>query len=219
MSVESEFEGLRSLLFSIAYRMIGRVSVAEELVQETLLRLHDVERGGEKIQSERALGTTIVTRLAIDHLRREGHRREEYVGEWLPEPIVSDPHVEPDLHSELADSISMAVLVMLERLTPAERATLLLHDVFGFEFAEIAETIDKSEENVRQIAVRARRAAEGGRKRFRASRERQWEIADAFLRAAEDGDLDHLVDLLSADVMVVGDGGGKGGNPAQADDR
>ncbi|MEO1056586.1 MAG: RNA polymerase sigma factor SigJ [Actinomycetota bacterium] len=200
---------LRGLLFSIAYRMTGRVSIAEDLVQDTELRLLEVEQRGVEIRSRRALATTIVTRLAIDQLRREGHKREVYAGEWLPEPIVTEPDADPLEHAGLADSVSMAVLVVLERLNPAERAAFLLHDVFGLGYDEIAETLGKSEANVRQITARARKAIAAGRRRFSATRERSWEIAGAFLRASEVGDVDALVGLLAEDVVVVGDGGGK----------
>ncbi len=145
---------LRPLLFSIAYRMTGSVTEAEDLVQEAFLRIHDAEQRGTEIESRRAYACAVVTRLSIDHLRSARVRREQYVGEWLPEPIVSDRAADPAQRAELADSLSMAFLVLLERLSPPERAVFLLRDVFGYGYDEIAGLIGKSEVNCRQLAVR-----------------------------------------------------------------
>ena len=200
---------LRPLLFSIAYRMTGSVSEAEDLVQETFLRIHDAERRGAEIESRRAYACAVATRLAIDHLRSARVQREEYVGEWLPEPIVTDRAADPALHAELSDSLSMAFLVLLEKLSPSERAVFLLHDVFGFGFDEVAESIGKTEANCRQLAVRARKRIREGQPRFESSVEKRWALAEGFFAAVEAGDVDGLAEMLAADVVMYGDGGGK----------
>jgi RNA polymerase sigma-70 factor (ECF subfamily) len=151
----------------------------------------------------------VTTRLAINELQSARARRERYVGEWLPEPIVTDDHDDPARRAELADSLSLAMLVLLERLSPEQRAALLLHDVFGYGYAEIATIVDKSEANVRQITSRARRRVEEGRPRFRTTRERRDELADRFFAAVQHGDLAGLEAMLAADVVLTGDGGGK----------
>jgi RNA polymerase sigma-70 factor (ECF subfamily) len=206
---------LRPLLFSIAYRMTGSVTESEDLVQETYARMHDAERQGTEIHSRRAYSCAVVTRLAIDHLRSARVRREEYVGEWLPEPIVTDRSADPEQHAELSDSLSMAFLVLLERLTPAERAVLLLHDVFGYGFDEIAELIDKTEAACRQLAVRSREKVQQGKPRFETSVEKRWELAERFFAAVEAGDTAGLAEMLAEDVVLYGDGGGKA--PARRD--
>ncbi len=206
---------LRPLLFSIAYRMTGSVTDAEDLVQETYLRVRDAELQGTEIQSRRAYACAVVTRLSIDHLRSARVRREQYVGEWLPEPIVTEPVLDPQEHAELSDSLSMAFLVLLERLTPSERAVLLLRDVFGYGFDEIAELIGKTEANCRQLAVRSRDKVQEDRPRFEASVEKRWALAEMFFAAAERGDTDALEHLLASDVVMYGDGGGKA--PARQD--
>jgi RNA polymerase sigma factor (sigma-70 family) len=164
-------EELRPTAFAIGYRMLGSVAEAEDVVQEALLRLHEALERGERIESPRAYLATIATRLAIDQLRSARVRRETYVGEWLPEPLVTDSDFDPARQAELADSLSMAFLVLLESLSPEQRAALLLHDVFDYGYAEIAEIVGKSEDNARQLAARARRRVEEGRPRFEASRE------------------------------------------------
>lgn len=199
---------LRPLLFSIAYRMLGSVGDAEDLVQETLLRIHTAEGRGVVIQSRKAYASAIVTRLAIDQLRSSRVKREEYVGQWLPEPIVTDPRVDPAEHAEMADSLSMALLVLLESLSPAERAVFLLRDVFVYDFDEIADIIGKSPANARQIAVRARRAVDAKRPRFETSTKDKWDLAERFFRAVSDGDTEALIRMLSTDAMMYGDGGG-----------
>ena len=200
---------LRPLLFSIAYRMTGSVTDAEDLVQETYVRVHAAEQEGTLIESRRAYSCAVVTRLAIDYLRSARVRREEYVGEWLPEPIVTDPVLDPQKHAELSDSLSMAFLVLLERLTPPERAVLLLRDVFGFGFDEVAELIDKSEAACRQLAVRAREKVQEGKPRFETSVEKRWALAEKFFAAVENGDTEGLASMLAEEVVLYGDGGGK----------
>lgn len=200
---------LRPLLFSIAYRMTGSVTESEDLVQEAFLRIHDAEKSGTVIESRRAYACAVVTRLAIDHLRLARVQRETYVGEWLPEPIVTDRTADPAEHAELSDSLSMAFLVLLERLSPPERAVFLLHDVFGYRFDEIAKLIDKSAANCRQLAVRARRRVEEGQPRFESSVEKRWALAENFFAAIEGGDTDGLIEMLADDVVLHADGGGK----------
>jgi RNA polymerase sigma-70 factor (TIGR02957 family) len=199
-------EDLRSLSFSIAYRMLGTVQDAEDVVQEAMLRFHQ-QQGG--IESPRAFMTTITTRLAIDELRSARKRRERYTGEWLPEPILTDGEDDPARHAEMADSLSMAMLVLLENLSPEQRAVLLLRDVFDYDYEEIAPIVGKSEDNVRQLASRARKHVEAGRPRFTTSREQRDRLAQRFFAAAEDGDLAGLEALLAHDVVLTGDGGGK----------
>jgi len=200
---------LRPLLFSIAYRMTGSVSEAEDLVQETYVRVHAAEKEGTQIESRRAYACAVVSRLSIDYLRSARVRREQYVGEWLPEPIVTDPILDPQEHAELSDSLSMAFLVLLERLTPPERAVLLLRDVFGFGFDEVAQLIDKSEAACRQLAVRAREKVQEGKPRFETSVEKRWALAEKFFAAVEQGDTEGLADMLAEEVVLYGDGGGK----------
>jgi RNA polymerase sigma-70 factor (ECF subfamily) len=208
-AVAEAYVDLRPLLFSIAYRMLGSVSEAEDVVQEALLRVHQALDASERIQSPRAFVATITTRLAINELRSARARRETYVGEWLPEPIVTDGEDDPARHAETADSLSLAMLVLLESLSPEQRAVLLLHDVFDYGYPEIATIVGKSEDNVRQLASRARRHVEQGRPRFRTTREERDELARRFFEAAEDGDLAGLESLLAHDVQMTGDGGGK----------
>ena len=199
-------EELGPLLFSIAYRMVGSVAVAEELVQEAYLRMHAQEAD---VESPKAFLTTVLTRLAIDHLRSASVRREHYVGPWMPEPLVGDAAPDPADDAERADTLSIAFLVVLETLSPVERAVFLLHDVFDYGFDEIARIVERSVENCRQIAVRARRRVEEGAPRFEASPEKREELAERFFAALEGGDMDGLVDLLARDAAFVGDGGGK----------
>jgi RNA polymerase sigma-70 factor, ECF subfamily len=203
-------EDLRPLMFSIAYRMLSSVGDAEDVVQEAFLRYERAQAGGEKIESPKAYLSAVVTRLAIDHLRSARVRRERYVGQWLPEPLLTDEGAgDPAAHAEQADSLSMAFLLLLERLSPVERAVFLLHDVFGYGYDEIAPIVDKSEANCRQLATRARRHVEAEKPRFEASRRERDELAARFFAATSEGDIDGLVELLAADVVVYGDGGGK----------
>jgi RNA polymerase sigma-70 factor (TIGR02957 family) len=208
VSVEA-FEELRPRAFAIAYRMLGSVSEAEDVVQEAYLRLHRAEQGGERIESPRAYLSTVVTRLAIDGLRSARARRETYVGEWLPEPLLADPEADPARQAEVADTLSLAFLVLLESLSPEQRAVFLLREVFDYPYDRIAEIVGKSEANVRQLAVRARRHVEERRVRFDTSREQREQLAGRFFAAATEGDLPALEALLAEDVELHGDGGGK----------
>jgi RNA polymerase sigma-70 factor (TIGR02957 family) len=203
-------EELRPLLFSIAYRMLGSVGDAEDVVQEAYLRAERAEAQGADIASRKAFLTTVATRLAIDQLRSARARRETYVGPWLPEPLLTSTEPDAAEHAEMADSLSMSFLVLLETLTPVERAVFLLREVFEYGYDEIAEIVDKSEANCRQILTRARKRIDEGRPRFEADRRQQEELARRFLEAFEEGDVDGLVELLAADAVFVGDGGGKG---------
>ena len=200
---------LRPAAFAIAYRMLGSVSEAEDVVQEALLRVHRALDGGEQIASPRAFVATVTTRLAINELRSARVRRERYFGEWLPEPIITDGHDDPARHAETADSLSLAMLVLLESLSPEQRAVLLLHDVFDYGYPEIAAIVGKNEDNVRQLATRARRQVKQRRPRFQSTREQRDELARRFFAAAEQGDLTGLEALLAHDVELTGDGGGK----------
>jgi len=200
---------LRPASFAIAYRMLGTVTEAEDVVQEALLRLYRVINDGERIESPRAFLATVTTRLAIDELRSARKRRERYTGEWLPEPILTDGEDDPARHAEMADSLAMAVLVLLESLSPEQRAVLLLRDVFDYSYDEIASIVGKSEDNVRQLASRARRHVDAGRPRFTTSREQQEELTRKFFAAAQEGDLRALEVVLAHDVVLTGDGGGK----------
>jgi RNA polymerase sigma-70 factor (TIGR02957 family) len=208
MSIEA-YEELRPRAFAIAYRMLGSVAEAEDVVQEAFLRLHRAEQDGERIESQRAYLSTVVTRLAIDQLRSARARRETYVGEWLPEPVVTDLHEDPARHAEVADSLSLAFLVLLESLSPEQRAVFLLREVFDYPYDQIAAIVGKSEANTRQLATRARRHVDEGRVRFDASREQREQLADRFFAAAEQGDMVALEELLAEDVELHGDGGGK----------
>jgi RNA polymerase sigma-70 factor, ECF subfamily len=217
------FEGLRPLMFSIAYRMLGSVSEAEDVVQDAFLRYQGALDDGEEIESPKAYLSAVVTRLAIDQLRSARVRRERYVGQWLPEPLLTDDEEgDPAAQAEQADSLSMAFLLLLERLSPQERAVFLLHDVFAYRYDEIAAIVGKSEGNCRQLASRARRHVEAEKPRFEASRRERDELAARFFAAASEGDLDGLVEMLAADVVVYGDGGGKApqwGRPIVGADR
>jgi RNA polymerase sigma-70 factor (ECF subfamily) len=200
---DAAHEDLRPLLFSIAYRMLGSVAEAEDLVQESFIRY---QQAGTVAESPRAYLAAVTTRLAIDQLRSARARRETYPGQWLPEPIVEQT---PADDAEAADSLSMAFLVLLEQLSPVERAVFLLREVFGYDFDEIARAVSRSEANCRQILVRARTHVAERRPRFESSPEKRQELAQRFFAACRDGDLDALLGLLSADAAVYGDGGGK----------
>ncbi len=210
----SEFTEYRPLMFSIAYRMTGSVSDAEDIVQEAFLRLTQVLRDGAVISAPKAYLATATTRLAISHLRSARVRRESYVGAWLPEPLMAGSEPDPAERAELADSLSMAFLVLLESLSPTERAVFLLHEVFGYDYREIAGITGKAEPNCRQILARARHHIDEGRAglkgpRFDASREQRDEVARRFFAAAAGGDLAGLLETLAPDVVMIGDGGGK----------
>ena len=202
-------EELRPAAFAICYRMLGSVAEAEDVVQEALVRLHTALERDERIESPRAYLATVATRLSIDVLRSARVRRESYVGEWLPEPLVTDSSEDPARHAEMADSLSLAFLVLLESLSPEQRAVFLLHDVFDYGYGEVAEIVGKSEANARQLAARARRHVEEQKPRFEASREERDELAHRFFAAAQEGDVAGLEALLADDVVLHGDGGGK----------
>ena len=206
MTRTEEFEELRPLLFAIAYRILGSVSEAEDAVQETWLR---DEASPTPHRSTKAFLSAVVTRISIDVLRSARFRREEYVGPWFPEPLLTDPYEDPARSAELADSVSMAALLLLERLSPLERAVFVLREVFGFGFQEIASVVGRSEAACRQLAVRARRHMDAGRPRFEADRREREELAERFFDAFREGAVDRLRELLAADVHMVGDGGGK----------
>ncbi|MGH3040564.1 MAG: RNA polymerase sigma-70 factor [Gaiellaceae bacterium] len=200
---------LRPPAFAIAYRMLGSVSEAEDVVQEGLLRLHRTLESGERVESPRAYVATVVTRLAIDQLRSARVRRETYTGEWLPEPLVVAGEGDPAWEAELADSLSFAFLVVLESLSPEQRAAFLLREVFDYPYDRIAEIVGKSEDNVRQLTARARRHVEERRPRYESSPEQRDELAERFFAAAREGEFDKLEALLAEDVVLHGDGGGK----------
>jgi RNA polymerase sigma-70 factor (ECF subfamily) len=200
---------LRPRAFGIAYRMLGSVTEAEDVVQEALLRLHGVLEAGEEIRVPEAYLATVVTRLGINRLRSAQMQRETYFGEWLPEPVVTGDLNDPAAHAEMSDSLSLAFLVLLERLSPEQRAVFLLREVFDYGYDAIAEIVGKSEAACRQLAVRARRHIEEERPRFEASRRDQDELARRFMTAAQAGDMDGLEALLAHDVALHGDGGGK----------
>ena len=207
--MDLDLDGLRPLMFSIAYRMTGSVGDAEDIVQEAVIRTYRAASQGTLVESPKAFVTTTTTRLAIDHLRSARVRRESYVGTWLPEPLVTDPAPGPAERAEMSDSLSLAFLVLLESLSPVERAVFLLREVFGYGYAEIAEAVGKSEPNCRQIFTRARRHIDEGRPRFEASRQEGTELTDRFLAAVSGGDLEGFIEQLAPDVVMYGDGGGK----------
>ena len=208
--MDETYTELRPLMFSIAYRMLGSASEAEDIVQEAFLRFHRETQQGTEVEEPKAFLSTVTTRLSIDHLRSARVRRERYVGTWLPEPLVTETEPDAARHAETADSLSMGFLMLLENLTPVERAVFLLHEVFGYDYGEIAEVVGKSEDNCRQIAVRARRHVQDGQPRFEASREQREALAQRFFEAAGAGDQEGLLGLLAADVVAYADGGGKG---------
>src|SRR6266571_2195085 len=187
---------LRPLLFSIAYRMLGSVAEAEDVVQEAYLRWHRALTAGTEVQSPKAYLAAVTTRLAIDQLRARKSRREAYLGPWLPEPLVAETEADVAQHAEMAESLSMAFLVLLESLSPVERAVFLLREVFEYGYDEIAAVVGKSAENCRQLVVRARRQIEAKKPRFEASRTRRENLAQRFFAAAERGDTEGLINLL-----------------------
>ena len=206
MTRAEEFEELRPLLFSIAYRILGSVGEAEDAVQETWLRW---QASPAQPASVKAFLSAVVTRISIDVLRSARVRRETYVGPWFPEPLLSDPYEDPERSAELADSVSMAALLLLERLSPLERAVFVLREVFGFGFGEVASAVGRSEAACRQLAARARRHMDEGRPRFEADRREREELAARFFGALAEGDVEGLRELLAADVQLAGDSGGK----------
>ena len=202
-----DFNQHRSRLFAIAYRMLGTVVDAEDMVQETFIRWQ--QTSDQAIRSPKAYLTTIITRLCIDHLRSARVQREQYVGPWLPEPIVTPKSADPIARAELSDSLSMAFLVLLERLSPIERAVFLLREVFDYSYEEIGRMVEKSPTNCRQIARRSRQHIAFDKSRFQASPQQQERLTQAFIRAFIQGDLQGLLDLLAEDVTALSDGGGK----------
>ena len=201
----ADFERHRSLLFSIAYRMLGIVAEAEDVVQEAYLRWREVPEG--EVRSPKSYLSAVVTRLSIDRLRSA--RREEYIGPWLPEPLISDRAEELAAHDELDESLSMAFLVLLESLNPVERAVFLLREVFDYDYEEISSIVRKSEANCRQIARRARQSVAARRPRFERSLEKEKMLTERFVEACMSGDMEGLLELLSEDVTLWSDGGGK----------
>jgi RNA polymerase sigma-70 factor (ECF subfamily) len=209
---DSELEMLRRHGFAVAYRMLGSVSEAEDVAQEGLLRLtHE----SDAINEPTAWLTTVVTRLSINVLKSARARRESYVGPWLPEPLVDDPTADPAARAELADSLSLAMLVLFERLSPVERAAYLLREVFGYSYTEIAAIIERTEANSRQLVTRARRHLEAGRPRFDADESARDVLLERFLAAAEEGDLTALEEMLAKDAVLYADSGGKAMAPQQ----
>jgi RNA polymerase sigma-70 factor (TIGR02957 family) len=202
----SQYAEYRPLMFSIAYRMTGSVGDAEDILQEAFIRAGtDAE-----VESPQAYLATITTRLAIDHLRSARVRRESYVGTWLPEPLIATDEADPAELAETSDSLSMAFLVLLENLAPAERAVFLLREVFGYDYKDIAGITGKTEVACRQIFTRARRRIDEGRPRFETSRAEGEELTALFLAVAGGGDMTSLLERLAPDVVFYGDSGGKG---------
>ena len=203
----AEFHRFRGLLFSIAYRMLGSVADAEDMLQETFLRWQ--QSSDVEIRSARALLVTIISRLCLNHLQSARRQREEYVGQWLPEPLLTGPGSDPSETASIDESLSMAFLVILERLTPMERAVFLLREVFEYEYLEIADTLGQNEANCRQILRRAKQHVAEARPRFDASPEQREELLHRFIEATSRGDLNGLVALLSDEVVLHSDSGGK----------
>jgi RNA polymerase sigma-70 factor, ECF subfamily len=203
---DEQLEALQRHGFGVAYRMLGSVAEAEDVTQEALLRL---TRQEDQVAEPAAWVTTVVTRLSINVLRSARARRESYVGPWLPEPLVEDATASPASRAELADSLSLALLVLLERLTPVERAAYLLREAFAYEYAEIGKVIERTEVNARQLVARARKHLEANRPRFDADEAARDALLERFLAAAEEGDLPGLEELLAKDAVLYADAGGK----------
>ena len=200
------FDAHRRLLFGIAYRMLGSVMDAEDMVQEAFLRW---QHAADDVRSPKAYLSTIVTRLCIDQLRSARAQRETYIGPWLPEPLISEETLDMDEGLARDDSLSMAFLVLLERLNPVERAAFLLRDVFDYDYADVARIVDKSEANCRQMVRRARQHVAQHRQRFEATPEQLERMSQRFLAATTSGNLAGLLELLSEDVTLWSDGGGR----------
>ena len=209
---DEQLEALWRHGFGVAYRMLGSVSEAEDVTQEAILRL---TRELGVIEEPAAWVTTVTTRLSINVLRSARVRRESYVGPWLPEPLVEDPAPGPASRAELADSLSLALLVLLERLSPTERAAYLLREVFGYDYAQIAEIIERTEVNARQLVARARKHLDARRPRFDADEAVRDALLERFLAAAERGDLDALEEMLAKDAVLYADSGGKAMAPPE----
>ena len=204
------FGDLRPLMFAIAYRMLGSVSEAEDIVQEAFLRYHQATADGKvRPESPKAYLSAVTTRLCIDHARSARVRRETYVGQWLPEPLLTDLAApDPSSLAEQSDSLSMTFLLLLERLSPVERAVFLLHDVFGYGYDEVSAIVGRGEQACRQLGYRARKHVAEHRRRFDASRSESAELAERFFAAMVAGDMDGLISMLAADAVVTGDSGG-----------
>jgi RNA polymerase sigma-70 factor (ECF subfamily) len=207
MSHLETFNQHRSLLFAIAYRMLGTVADAEDMVQETFLRWQQTTEA--TVKSAKTYLSTIITRLCIDHLRSARVQREHYVGPWLPEPLMTQQADDPATQVELADSLSMAFLVVLERLSPIERAVFLLREVFDYDYDELAQMVGKSPANCRQILRRSRQHITDQRPRFQVDQQQQEQITVKFLEATNQGNLEDLLSLLAKDVTYWSDGGGQ----------
>jgi len=222
MDAVTIFAEQRPKLFGVAYRMLGSVADAEDVIQETYLRWQEVADGGTGIESPSAYLTTMVSRRCLDELRSARRRREQYVGEWLPEPLLEDDRVDPEATTELEDSLSTAFLVVLEALSPGERAAFLLHDVFGYEYSELARILGRAEPACRQLVTRARRRVAERRPRFDVSPEEHARLLGEFMHATTAGDVDGLVSLLAHDAVLRADGGGvvtADSNPIEGADR
>ena len=209
MNWVEDFEQYRSLLFAIAYRMLGSIMDAEDMVQETFIRWQQTAAKSSTVKSSKAYLTTIITRLCIDRLRSARVQREYYVGPWLPEPIVTESSPDPATLVELADSLAIAFLVLLERLSPLERAVFLLREVFGYDYSEISQIVDKNATYCRQIARRARQHLTQERSRFPTSEGRREQLIQSFMQASRQGEIQELLDLLAEDIALWSDGGGK----------
>ncbi|HSE09104.1 MAG TPA: RNA polymerase sigma-70 factor [Nocardioidaceae bacterium] len=203
------YDDLRPLMFSVAYRMLGSVAEAEDVVQEAFLRMHTSLAGGGEPRSPEAFATTVTTRLAIDTLRSARKRREQYVGSWLPEPLLEPATGDPAWRVEMDETVTLAFLVLLEQLSPVERAVFVLREAMGYEYADIAEVVGKSEANCRQLYSRARRRVEADRPTAATPSEQQRAVATQFLEALRAADVDRLERMLAHDVVFYGDGGGK----------
>jgi len=201
------FEPQRRRLTGLAYRMLGSLSEAEDIVQDAYLRWHAAER--DQVDNPRAYLSRTVARLCLDHLKSARSKRETYVGPWLPEPIVDETALAPDSASELADDLSLALMMTLERLSPLERAAFLLHDVFEMEFGDIAKVLERSESACRQLAARGRAHVHEARPRFRIAEAEAARLSDAFHRALVTGDAAQFAAVLAADAVLYSDGGGK----------
>jgi RNA polymerase sigma-70 factor, ECF subfamily len=208
-SPESEVAEYRPLAFAIAYRMLGSVAEAEDIVQDAFLRMHQARQAGVVVDNPKAYLAALATRIAIDHLRSARVRRESYFGTWLPEPVLGEGEPAMDQQAERAESVSMAFMLILEALSPVERAVFLLREAFDYSYEEIAGIVQKSEENCRQIFARAKRHIDAGKRRFEPSPGKRAQIAERFFAACQQGELSGLVELLAADAAFYGDGGGK----------
>ncbi len=222
MDAAAVFAEERPKLFGVAYRMLGSVADAEDVIQETFLRWQEVADAETQVESPSAYLTTMVSRRCLDELRSARRRREQYVGEWLPEPLLDDDRLDPAATTELEDSLSTAFLVVLEALSPGERAAFLLHDVFGYEYPELARILGRGEPACRQLVARARRRVAERRPRFDVSPEEHARLLNEFMHATTAGDVGGLVSLLAQDAVLRADGGGvvtAARNPIEGADR